>query len=918
MLAGLTHTTLLLLLTHFVCTFYAWKGGGGVGTPWATAEQEAQDEVRDAEILRSVQESMAAWRQRRSSHRTKRAESSICYNGIGCFQSSGPYGYIDILPSPPEEIATRFLLYSSRRSRGDTPLMDVPFTNLSAVFDWAGQAYNVSAPTKIIVHGFGSSCSYVWAYEMRSALMSVEDCNVICVDWEGGATLPNYVRAAANARLVGKQLAMLIQGLQKLGLSLQNIHMIGFSLGAHVAGFAGAELKNLSRITGLDPAGPLFESQDPRARLDSSDAHFVDVIHSNGENLILGGLGSSQPMGHVDFYPNGGRMQKGCSHLFVGAVTDIFLSVSEVEGRSLCNHRRAYKFFTDSVSPQCQFPAVRCDSFDKYAAGACFPCSDGELCSNMGYYADKVKGRGVQYLVTRDEEPFCAHQYLVRVDSTPSVLPVVSYGKIQLTLISNDDLNETFVLTMKDDEELKVGASLSKIIVPHPALQSFTALEILYTAYSGWISSGLAKWSIDKISLMDTFGKSLSICKKGLLLETGVPVVLPLFPGVCNPPFNNTNITNYGGPVSLPTNATNQKYIPTQVVKIGDEILKNNTNKADIEVETHYLTAQWQPVLEYPASSGSSGNSLDQESSRGFKSSMRTEKAKREHNGTSTQISKNDTLVLGELVMATTVNTTVNNSTDTITDSDIKLKMSLMGEFVKKEEKKNGPPYEFVKPDSTESKKIELTTKGEIKEPVLAATTPRQHRRSSKQEKWHPEVELNPPSMGATESWHLWDAPGSSREIKNMDLDKNTTSTLSALTIQFLPQRLISFLEQAEKYARLAFSPFLSSDPESRNQRRMRFLPQFWWSKSDERKEKKLEVEDKETSTKGASEPVVAIAYHENKSDFKPKYIPLTSTETDKKIEKAETDFNRPSMIKEHLEEPIVEDSKEKEKEKDR
>lgn len=49
------------------------------------------------------------------------------------------------------------------------------------------------------------------------------------------------------------------------------------------------------------------------------------MIHSNGENLILGGLGSWQPMGHVDFYPNGGRMQKGCSNLFVGAVTDIFL-----------------------------------------------------------------------------------------------------------------------------------------------------------------------------------------------------------------------------------------------------------------------------------------------------------------------------------------------------------------------------------------------------------------------------------------------------------------------------------------------------------------------------------------------------------------------------------------------------------------
>ena len=74
---------------------------------------------------------------------------------------------------------------------------------------------------------------------------------------------------------------------------------------------------------GLDPAGPLFESQDPKDRLDSTDAKFVDVIHSNGETLILGGLGSWQPMGHVDFYPNGGRMQKGCTNLFLGAFTDI-------------------------------------------------------------------------------------------------------------------------------------------------------------------------------------------------------------------------------------------------------------------------------------------------------------------------------------------------------------------------------------------------------------------------------------------------------------------------------------------------------------------------------------------------------------------------------------------------------------------
>jgi len=39
--------------------------------------------------------------------------------------------------------------------------------------------------------------------------------------------------------------------------------------------------------------------------------------------------------------------------------------------------------------------------------GDCFPCVDAERCSNMGYYADRSAGRGVMYLATREEEPFC-------------------------------------------------------------------------------------------------------------------------------------------------------------------------------------------------------------------------------------------------------------------------------------------------------------------------------------------------------------------------------------------------------------------------------------------------------------------------------------------------------------------------------
>ena len=65
------------------------------------------------------------------------------------------------------------------------------------------------------------------------------------------------------------------------------------------------------RITGLDPAGPAFQYTDPLVRLDPSDAIFVDAIHSDAAVDFISGFGMEQPVGHVDFYPNGGQNQPG-------------------------------------------------------------------------------------------------------------------------------------------------------------------------------------------------------------------------------------------------------------------------------------------------------------------------------------------------------------------------------------------------------------------------------------------------------------------------------------------------------------------------------------------------------------------------------------------------------------------------------
>ncbi|CAG4937089.1 unnamed protein product [Colias eurytheme] len=550
---------LILALTTLVLAKYAeleaWRGAG----PPVSAAQEAEDEKRDVEMLAAVRNSIKQWEIKKSRTRTKRSQGSVCYGEFGCFEDAGPFAYLETLPSPPQEVGTQFLLYSTL-NRGDQPLLAVSASNMSAAWGWATRAFDAARPTRVIVHGFGSNCDNVWVYEMRSALMAVEECNVICVDWEGGASMPNYLRAAANTRLVGKQLAMLLQGLaEHIDVRFEDIHLIGFSLGAHVAGFAGSELKNISRITGLDPAGPLFEFQDPRARLDKNDAKFVDVIHSNGETLILGGLGAAQPLGHVDFYPNGGRVQHGCSNLFVGAVSDLVLpwAAASAEGRSLCNHRRAYKFFTDSVSPKCHFPAFPCTNYDTFLEGRCFPCNSERRCGNMGYYADRSLGRGQLYLLTREEEPFCAHQYHVEVWGGIEANEKPNFGRVTLTLHGDSGLNESFPMTKREEKSGSRASRWTRVLVPHPALGVPLRATLHYAPYGGWLSAGAKRVHLDKLLITDSFGKTSSFCKL-LWLVTDESIQLPLYPGDCEIKEIDeiTNETNIEQDVILKENVT--------------------------------------------------------------------------------------------------------------------------------------------------------------------------------------------------------------------------------------------------------------------------------------------------------------------------------------------------------------------------
>ena len=89
---------------------------------------------------------------------------------------------------------------------------------------------------------------------IRDGLLRNVDCNVVLVDWFRGS-FPPYLQAAGNTRLVGAMIAELIKFLISQTQSSPDLyHVIGFSLGSHIAGYAGSRLNQdgliVGRITG--------------------------------------------------------------------------------------------------------------------------------------------------------------------------------------------------------------------------------------------------------------------------------------------------------------------------------------------------------------------------------------------------------------------------------------------------------------------------------------------------------------------------------------------------------------------------------------------------------------------------------------------------------------------------------------------
>ncbi|ALC48474.1 CG5162, partial [Drosophila busckii] len=200
-----------------------------------------------------------------------------------------------------------------------------------------------------------------------------------------------YTWSAFNTEEIGENIA---HGLVKLldSVPVENIHMIGHSLGAHIVGAAGRYLQQMTgkvvpRITGLDPAKPCFNEGEALSGLMRGDALFVDVIHSNS-----GVLGKRDPLGDVDFYPG------GTNPLPTGCLTVV------------CAHARSWEYYAESIYPgnENNFMAVRCSSIQNLRESKCVTNE-----SPMGYAAPNTL-KGNYFLEVNGNAPFGRRSRQVR------------------------------------------------------------------------------------------------------------------------------------------------------------------------------------------------------------------------------------------------------------------------------------------------------------------------------------------------------------------------------------------------------------------------------------------------------------------------------------------------------------------------
>ncbi|CAG9118123.1 unnamed protein product [Plutella xylostella] len=225
--------------------------------------------------------------------------------------------------------------------------------------------------TVVTVHDQGDAVAGNFNAFVVPAELTAYDVNVIAIDWSN----------SGSPSQVGEAIAYFLDFLVgNFDYDAQGIRLVGFGVGAHIAGIAARKAEaDITHLIALDPT--LNGWSDNPDRLTSNVAVCVETLHTSA-------LGVASPVGKLDFYPNGGSSQNGC------------------EADNTCSHDYAYLFYSESLTAEVQnselFVGTKCNSYEAATQSQCNGAKD----IVFGGRAIKESESGIYTFTTNPSPPF--------------------------------------------------------------------------------------------------------------------------------------------------------------------------------------------------------------------------------------------------------------------------------------------------------------------------------------------------------------------------------------------------------------------------------------------------------------------------------------------------------------------------------
>ncbi|CAG9860274.1 unnamed protein product [Phyllotreta striolata] len=432
----------------------------------------------------------------------------VCEDGLGCIETDQTwyhkeYRPVNLKPLPRHIVKTDFVLIK-KPNQQDEQLLYASFQPKQDSIKRAG--FCNESELMIMIHDFTANGYTGWIKHLSlSILENAIDYNLVSVDWQRGAEAP-FDQAIANARLVALEINILLKELkEKMNYSLDNVHVIGHGVGAHIAGYVGAIHSKIKKITGLDPSGPRFQGMPYNVKLNPRSAKYVQVIHTDFYHTKSQGINES--LGHSDFYVNGNEEQPGCSeNSTVGELTSLERgSLNEGEILPGCSHKRAFKYFIESISSKnCTFQGIRCNSLDDFQNGKCASCDvQGHDCRIFGLknYLETSENN-MFFLNTANHPPFCMLEYRITIH----IKDDEKHGYFNFILIDESaDISKAYPARNEKNTKPLIGES-------NAAITGNTFLYFATQPKLGKLKEIKAKWN-DKGTVYKLF------CKKSIKVQ---------------------------------------------------------------------------------------------------------------------------------------------------------------------------------------------------------------------------------------------------------------------------------------------------------------------------------------------------------------------------------------------------------------